>query len=124
MNYKEELIIEAASRVHEDWCLQELHGFWNRARKSLQSGTVRIVDALNQACFKGETKRNELFLDVPSILGHEDIANNCLNDFNDFMIIGTTCICIVGISTLISIIFSIATSVVRRKRKMIEKSLI
>ena len=49
---------------------------------------------------------------------------NSVNDFNHFMIIGTTCICIVGISTLISIIFSIATSVVRRKRKMIEKSLI
>lgn len=49
---------------------------------------------------------------------------NSVNDFNDFMIIGTTCIFIVGISTLISIIFSIATSVVRRKRKMIEKSLI
>lgn len=49
---------------------------------------------------------------------------NSVNDFNNFMIIGTTCICVVGISTLISIIFSIATSVVRRKRKMIEKSLI
>lgn len=49
---------------------------------------------------------------------------NSVNDFNSFMIIGTTCICVVGISTLISIIFSIATNVVRRKRKMIEKSLI
>jgi hypothetical protein len=44
---------------------------------------------------------------------------NSVNDFNNFMIIGTTCICIVGISTLLSIVFSIATSVVRRKRKRV-----
>lgn len=49
---------------------------------------------------------------------------NSVNDFDNFMLIGTTCLCIVGISTLISIALAIATSVVRRKRKRIEKSLI
>lgn len=47
---------------------------------------------------------------------------NSVNDFNNFMLIGTTCLCIVGISMLISIALSIATSAVRRKRKMLEKA--
>lgn len=87
MNFEEELIIATASKVHEDWCMQELHGFWNRAVNNMKNGSLKLADALNQACFKGDKKRNELFLDVPCILGHESIANNCLNDFNDFMIL-------------------------------------
>ena len=32
-NIKIELIINAASKVHNDWCCQELEGFFERGKK-------------------------------------------------------------------------------------------
>ena len=59
-----------------------------------------------------------------ALLGSIGGLINSVNDFSNFMLIGTICLCIVGTFTLTSIIFSITTRLVRRKRKMIEKSLV
>jgi len=82
---KENIIIGAASKVHEDWCMQEYKGFWERAKKIYDNGEKNFGTALNKACYKGETKRNELFIDIPYMVMHEAKANNILNDFSIFM---------------------------------------
>lgn len=82
---QEEIIIEAASKVHEDWCIQEYKGFFDRARQIYQNGEKNIASAFYQACYKGSTKRNELELDIQYLLGHQTMFVNCINDFQTFM---------------------------------------
>lgn len=82
---KEELIILAASLVYQDWCMQEYKGFWERAVKIYNDGEKNIGNSLRKACFKGNTKRNEIFIDTGFMVMHESIADNCLNSFDDFM---------------------------------------
>lgn len=81
---KEELIIEAASEVHKEWCMQEYKGFFDRAQKELSNGKS-MKDALYSACYKNGTKRNELWIDAGYMVGHETMATNCLKDFDVFM---------------------------------------
>lgn len=83
-NVKEELIIKAASKVHEDWCMQELRAFWERAKANKEKG-MNEGEAIRNACFKGEQKRNEVFTDVAFLTGHETLASTCLDNFEDFM---------------------------------------
>lgn len=82
---KEKLIIEVAALVHEDWCKQELEAFYNRTKKIYMSGDKSIKDALNGACYKGDTKRNEIFIDVPFMVGNETFSDNCLDSFDSFI---------------------------------------
>ena len=82
---KENLIIEAAAKVHEDWCMQEYKGFWDRARQIYQSGEKDIVTVLNQACFKNNQKRNEIVIDMENISNSQTNLNNCIDDFNIFI---------------------------------------
>ena len=82
---KENLIIEAASLVHEDWCKQELEAFFNRAKKIQMNGEDNISKALRGACYKGDIKRNEIYIDVSFMVGHETLASRCLDSFDSFM---------------------------------------
>ena len=82
---KEDLIIEAASLVHEDWCNQELEAFFNRAKKIYIEGEKNISKALYGACYKNNVKRNELDIDISFMVGHETMAAQCLDDFDSFM---------------------------------------
>ena len=72
---KSDLIIESASKVHEDWCMQELKAFYERAKS----------ESLRKACYKGETKRNEVFIDTGYLVMHEALSSQILNDFNVFL---------------------------------------
>ncbi len=83
-NEKEELIIESASKVHEDWCMQELKAFYERAKANKEKG-MNDGEAIRSACFKGEQKRNEVIIDIPFLTGHETLASYCFNSFEDFM---------------------------------------
>lgn len=82
---KENLIIEAASLVHEDWCKQELEAFFSRARKIHMNSKENVSKALYEACYKGDIKRNEIYIDVSFMLGHESLADHCLDNFDSFM---------------------------------------
>ena len=81
---KEELIIAAAAKVHEDWCMEEYKAFYNRAVQVKENGRT-IKDAWNEACFKGNKKRNEIDLDVPYLVGHDTLASTSLDSFENFM---------------------------------------
>ena len=48
---QEELIIEAASKVHADWCEEELKAYWNRAVEAGKS-SESIRQAFETACLK------------------------------------------------------------------------
>ncbi len=81
---KEELIFAAASKVHEDWCIQELKAFFERAKEArLTAKTPR--EAWDKACFKNGTKRNEIWVDVGFMLGHETLGELSFRNFNDFL---------------------------------------
>ena len=58
---REDLIIEAAALVHDDWCKQEYEAFFNRARKIYLDGEKNIGVVLRAACYKGDNKRNEIY---------------------------------------------------------------
>lgn len=80
-NLKEELIIEAASKVHEDWCNEELKAFFNRGSQIFDK-TNNIRKSLEEACFKNGQRRNELEFDAPYLVSHDVLAGSCLTDFN------------------------------------------
>lgn len=87
---KEELIIEAASKVHEDWCNEELFAFFWRLQefKNLKPG-----DAINSACYKNGKKRNDVVFDYGYIAGHELFMEERLfsDDFKKFKYIVGRC---------------------------------
>lgn len=84
MNIKEELIIEAASKVHEDWCIQELKAFFKRMQNGLKNG-ITLLELLENACYKGEQKRNEVVLDVSLLPKYSNEILKVTNSFEDFM---------------------------------------
>lgn len=84
MEIKEELIIEAASKVHEDWCAQELKAFFTRMKNSLKNG-ITLFQLLENACYKGEQKRNEVALDVTLLSKYSNEILKVTNSFEDFM---------------------------------------
>ena len=63
-NLKEELIIEAASKVHEDWCDEELKAFFDRG-SYIYDKTNNLKRSLEEACYKNGQRRNELEFDAP-----------------------------------------------------------
>jgi len=80
---KESLIITSAAKVHEDWCEQELRGFWERAVTTKQT-IENPGDALRAACFKGEQKRNEIFIDAPQMSSYGSAGDKIFTDFDYF----------------------------------------
>lgn len=81
---KNDIVISAASKVHEDWCLQELSAYFKRAQEELKK-TDRLGEVFRNACYKGEQKRNEVDLDVAYLEGHDTEVDTCLSDFAMFM---------------------------------------
>ena len=81
---KEELAVEAASRVHQDWCLQELKAFFDRAKEGYESGKYP-GEALREACLKGGVERNELDLDTGFLVGHPTFASRMFSNFDEFV---------------------------------------
>ena len=80
MNRKEKLIIGAASKVHEDWCLQELFAFYTSAKEIWIRDKLSIEKSLQKACFKSGVKRNEVLLHV-----HGEDLIDCLDSFKQFI---------------------------------------
>jgi hypothetical protein len=82
---REDLIIEAAALVHDDWCKQEYEAFFNRARKIYLDGEKNIGVVLRAACYKGDNKRNEIYIDAPFMQAYQSLANRCCDNFDSFM---------------------------------------
>lgn len=80
---KENLIIAAASKVHEDWCTQELQDFWKRAVEAKKS-IENPGQALRNACYKGEQLRNEIFIDVPEMQRFSSSAERMFDNYDVF----------------------------------------
>ncbi len=85
-NLSENLIIQAASSVHADWCIQELKAFYERAKVAYQE-VGNPGEAFRRACFKGNQKRNEVLFDGAWINLHETLISKIFNSFEDFMIV-------------------------------------
>ena len=73
---REELIIGAASKVHEEWCNGELEGYYNRAVNAVKEGK-NDAEALLYACIKGDEVRNEVSL--------KKFPEGYLDSFDNFM---------------------------------------
>ena len=73
---REELIIGAASKVHEEWCNGELEGYYNRAVTAVKEGK-NDAEALLYACIKGDEVRNEVSL--------KKFPEEYLDSFDNFM---------------------------------------
>jgi len=82
---KQDLIIDAASQVHEDWCRQEYKGFWTRAKEIYGNGNKNLKEVLAAACYKGDTKRNEIVIDNYNSDQYNSKIANMFNNFEDFM---------------------------------------
>ena len=80
---KEALSYALGSDLHEAWCNQELYAFFLRAQQEFAK-SQNYGQAIRQACYKGEDKRNEVELDTGWLIGHEIIAKQCLTDFDVF----------------------------------------
>ena len=81
---KEALSYSLGEELHDAWCKQEIYAFFLRACAEYEK-TKNYGEAFQKACFVGDTKRNEVNLDVPYLVGHENLASRCLTDFNVFM---------------------------------------
>lgn len=81
---KEKLIIEAASKVHEDWCNQELKAYFDRAQK-IYKETDDLILSLESACYKGNTKRNVVIIESKRLLDNISLLDNCLLDYDKFL---------------------------------------
>ena len=79
------LTYDHASKVHEDWCNQELFGFFWRLQDTLKKSETPGL-ALGAACYKGEQKRNEIVLDIPYMQSYDTTFKNVVNngDFDQF----------------------------------------
>ena len=80
---KESLSYDLGADLHEAWCNQELYAFFLRAQQEF-SKTNDYDQALRQACYKGEDKRNEVEIDTEWLNSNEQTASQCLTDFNVF----------------------------------------
>ena len=81
---KSDLVIESASKVHEEWCNQEIEAYYNRSKNLYDTG-LELKEALYQACYKNGTKRNEINLDTGYLVMNEVQASQMLKDFNIFL---------------------------------------
>ncbi len=63
---KEKLIIDAAAKVHEDWCTEEMFGYFWRLQETLKHD--KEYDAILKACYKGDKKRVDVDLDISELV--------------------------------------------------------
>ena len=80
---KEALSYALAADLHEEWCINELRAYFERAQKAMVE-TRNFGQAFRKACYKGEEKRNEVELDIGYLIAHEAEASQCLLDFETF----------------------------------------
>ena len=80
---KNQLILEAASKVHEAWCVGEIRAFYSRFVKELEDAKTPR-EALDKACYKNGKKRNEIELDVSWIQFHETETLLAFKSFEQF----------------------------------------
>lgn len=80
---KDALSYALGADLHEEWCNQELYAFFLRAQQEFAK-CKRYGQALEQACYKGGEKRNEVEVDTGWLVGHETMAELCLTDFHIF----------------------------------------
>ena len=80
---KDALSYALGSDLHEAWCNQELYTFFLRAQQEFAK-SQNFGQAIRQACYKGEDKRNEVELDTGWLIHHETYASQCLTDFSVF----------------------------------------
>ena len=85
MSQKEDLIVLIASKVHEDYCEDEYRDFFSRLNKIKKEGQITNPgDMLRQACFDGETKRNDVVLDMAWLQLNETIASSMFDEYDSF----------------------------------------
>lgn len=84
MSEREELIVAAASKVHEDWCMQELKAYFERVRDEYEKSN-HIGKSLINACMKNGKKRNEIELDSVYLMMHGTQTAFAMTDFDSFM---------------------------------------
>lgn len=82
MENKQQLINSAAARVHAAWCDEELKAFYSRYLEARKTADVKT--ALEQACFKGGKKRNEVEINLSKDFGIESLEQKLLT-FQGFL---------------------------------------
>ena len=81
---REELSYSLAADFHNEWCMNELRSFYVRLqREYMVSGTPH--GAFEKACYVDGQRRNDCYLDVGYLLGHEIEAERCLQEFSMFL---------------------------------------
>ena len=85
MNQKEELIVEIATKIHADYCEDELRDFFIRMQ-SIKENNPEMTPGkiLENACFDNDTKRNHIVLDETWLQFHETEARHMFNDYETF----------------------------------------
>lgn len=63
---------------------QELYSFFLRAQQEF-SKLQNYEEALKNACYKENEKRNEIDIDAEFLVEHNAFASRCLEDFNVFL---------------------------------------
>lgn len=80
---KRQLAMEAASKVHSDWCMKELKGFFDRTMANFNGSNNGI--ALQKGCYKGGQKRNEVEFNVAFFLSHMTMIRGAFKNFTNFV---------------------------------------
>lgn len=85
MNQKEELIVEIASKIHADYCEDELRDFFSRMQ-SIKENNHEMMPGkiLERACFDKGTKRNHIILDETWLQFHETETRLMFDDYETF----------------------------------------
>ena len=88
MSQREELIVLIASKVHADYCEDEYRDFFNRLENIKKEGNINNPgDMLRQACFDGDVKRNDIFLDNAWLQFNQTLANAMFSDYEAFRMV-------------------------------------
>jgi len=86
MTIKDELIIEAASKMHNNYCEEELKDFFARIQKIKKiDATKQPIEILEEACFDNGNKRNDIVLDVDWLNSHNEKVLEMLTDYDIFI---------------------------------------
>ncbi len=81
---RNQLITNAAAKVHEAWCEGELRAFYSRFIAEVEKGAGNGA-ALYNACYKNGKQRNALELDTTWLQFHEVTVTEALKTFEGFM---------------------------------------
>ena len=81
---KKALSYELGADLHTEWCMEELKSFYKRFKEAY-SKLDNYGRALEEACYKNGTKRNECELDISFLVGHDIYASRIATDFKVFV---------------------------------------